>query len=47
MKINIKIEDTSDDRKKRGICKAFDDDDNDIDFPFNEDAKGGPKDDEN
>jgi len=46
MKINVKIEGTSDDRKQRRVCKAFDDDD-DIDFPFGGDEKGGPKDDEN
>jgi hypothetical protein len=47
MKINVRIEETSDDRKQRQVCKALDDDDDDIDFPFNEDEKGGPKDDEN
>jgi len=47
MKINVRIEETSDDRKQRQVCKALDDDDDDIDFPFNEDEKRGPKDDEN
>ncbi len=40
MQRDVKIEQTSDERKRRRVCKAFDDDDDDddddIDFPFDE-----------